>query len=166
MSPLSQYESDHYLGALYDAHAIVMKWDLALSKKAQPSRDAYFSLVEAVFEKIAPNLFYLRQEQPLDARIASERAFLKQEPKKPSRIYGETPETHWQPKTTSWGEEQEWSRDDYLRSEDDLGILEKIIREKAGQPDAKYEVTHQGYVYWANQSKDGSHWYLNRRLKK
>jgi len=119
----------------------------------------------AVFEKIASPLYFLRQEQRprgpdmIDSTTGKDIYFDKT-PKKPSRTFGEG--TQWKQKTSPWGQPQEWSRQDYLVDQAHKDILQDLIKQLEGQPDAKVEEPYNGYIYWANPSKDGR-WYLNRR---
>ena len=164
MSPLTPDEHAYYLQRLAEAEQIVEKYlDECIDGNS-------FGLVMAVFEKIASPLHFLRQEQPQPIGSDGRETMNPPKPeperhihdpaKKPSRIFGEG--TQWKQKTSPWGQPQEWSRQDYLADPLHQDILADLIRQKEGQPDAKVEVEHEGFVYWANPSKDGR-WYLNRR---
>ena len=163
MSPLTDDEHGYYESCLRDAQSIVKSLLEFGPEASLSSADDLF--VTAVFEKIASPLHFLRQEQRprgpdmIDSTTGKDIYFDKT-PKKPSRIFGEG--TQWKQKTSPWGQPQEWSRQDYLVDQAHKDILQDLIKQLEGQPDAKVEEPYNGYIYWANPSKDGR-WYLNRR---
>ena len=151
MSPLTDDEKATYKGLLDEA------WEIADSFEDEMHLPACL----AVFEKIAPPLYFLRQAEkdkyqgPYTVEVVPA-----SDTQKPSRIYGNE-QTGWRDGSDKYDRPYQYAGERWVLEANHKEIMARLRQQKEAQPDAYVKEEHNGWEYWVNPSSKG--WYLNRR---